>query len=76
MPALSLDAPCCRRVICRHGKGEDINRATRSEGFFVGFGNTSDTQAEMQRFPVAEHKMIRPLTVREILDEEVGRILA
>jgi hypothetical protein len=49
-----------------------MNRAKRSEGFFIAFGYTSDALAEIQRFLVADHKMIRPLTVREILDEEVG----
>ncbi len=49
-----------------------MNRAKRSEGFFVAFCYTSDALAEIQRFLVEEHKMIRPLTVREILDEEVG----
>jgi site-specific DNA-methyltransferase (adenine-specific) len=52
-----------------------MNRAKRSEGFFIAFGYTSDALAEIQRFLVSEHKMIRPLTVREILDEEVGKRL-
>ena len=49
-----------------------MNRVKRSEGFFVAFGYTSDALAEIQRFFTAEHKRIRPLTVREILDEEIA----
>ena len=49
-----------------------MNRAKRAEGFFITFGYTGDALAEIQRYFTAEHKMIRPLTVREILDEEIA----
>jgi hypothetical protein len=46
-----------------------MNRAKRSEGFFVAFGYTSDAEAEVQRYFTQEHRRIRLLTVRDILDE-------
>ena len=47
-----------------------MNRAGRAKGFFVAFGYTADALAEIQRFFTAEHKVIAPLTVREILAYE------
>ena len=53
-----------------------MNRAKRGKGFFVAFDYTSDALAEIQRYFTADHKTIVPLTVREILDEEIARKLA
>jgi DNA modification methylase len=53
-----------------------MNRAGRDKGFFVAFGYTQDALAEIQRYFTAEHKIIVPLTVQEILDEEIARKLA
>ncbi|HUT57134.1 MAG TPA: DNA methyltransferase [Phycisphaerae bacterium] len=53
-----------------------MNRAKRTKGFFVAFDYTSDALAEIQRYFTAEHKTIIPLTVREILDEQIARKLA
>jgi len=53
-----------------------MNRARRGKGFFVAFDYTADALAEIQRYFTADHKVIVPLTVREILDEEIARKLA
>jgi DNA modification methylase len=50
-------------------------RAKRSKGFFVAFDYSGDALAEVQQFFVREHKVIVPLTVREIIDEEIARKL-
>lgn len=49
-----------------------MNRAKRSKGFFVAFDYTRDSYAEVQRFFTSEHKVIIPLTVKEILDEQIA----
>jgi hypothetical protein len=51
-------------------------RADRKKGFFVGFGYTQDALAEIQRFFNREHRIIVPLTVKDILDEQVAMKLA
>jgi site-specific DNA-methyltransferase (adenine-specific) len=48
-----------------------MNRAKRNEGFFVAFDYSQDAVAEVQRFFTEEHKVIRLLTVRDILDERI-----
>jgi hypothetical protein len=53
-----------------------MNRANRKKGFFVSFDYSQDALSEVQRFFTAEHKIIIPLTVREILDEQIARKLA
>jgi hypothetical protein len=53
-----------------------MNRAGRAKGFFVAFDYSGDALAEVQRFFTAEHKTIIPLTVTEILDEQIARKLA
>jgi hypothetical protein len=53
-----------------------MNRAGRGKGFFVAFDYSGDALAEVQRFFTAEHKTIIPLTVQEILDEQIARKLA
>ena len=52
-----------------------MNRAARKKGFFVAFDYTSDALAEVQRYFTAEHKTVIPLTVQEILDEQIARKL-
>jgi hypothetical protein len=46
------------------------------KGFFVAFDYSSDAMTEVQRFFKQSGKIIIPLTVREILDEEIARKLA
>ena len=53
-----------------------MNRANRKKGFFVSFDYSDEALSEVQRFFTAEHKVIIPLTVREILDEQIARKLA
>ena len=50
-------------------------RANRKKGFFVGFGFSHDAMTEIDGFFRREHCVISPLTVREILDEEIARKL-
>jgi hypothetical protein len=42
----------------------------------VSFGYTGNAEAGIQRFFKDEHRIIAPLTVREILAEEIARKLA
>jgi hypothetical protein len=51
-------------------------RENRTKGFFVAFGFTSDATAEVGAFFRNTGKVIVPLTVREILDEELAMKLA
>ena len=53
-----------------------MNRANRRKGFFVAFDYSDEALAEIQRFFTAAHRVIVPLTVREILDEHIARKLA
>jgi hypothetical protein len=46
-------------------------REERMLGYFVAFEFTRDALFEIDRFRRKEGREIRPLTVREILDEEV-----
>jgi site-specific DNA-methyltransferase (adenine-specific) len=50
-------------------------RAERKKGFFVAFDFSSDAITEASRFFQKEHRVIVPLTVREILDEQIARKL-
>ena len=50
-------------------------RAKRSKGFFVAFDYTHDAYAEASRFFTQDHKEIKLVTVREILDEDIARKL-
>jgi len=47
-------------------------REERKLGYFVGFDFTGDALYEIDRFRRKEGREIKPLTVREILDEEVA----
>jgi hypothetical protein len=51
-------------------------REERKLGYFVGFDFTGDALFEIDRFQRKEGRTIKPLTVREILDEEITRKLA
>lgn len=51
-------------------------RADRKKGFFVSFGYTSDALTEIDAFFRKSGRVIIPLTVREILDEQIARKLA
>ena len=46
------------------------------KGFFVAFDYSSDAMTEVSQFFKRSGKIIIPLTVREILDEEIARKLA
>jgi site-specific DNA-methyltransferase (adenine-specific) len=49
-----------------------MQRAERKVGYFVGFEFTGDALFEIDRFRRKEGREIKPLTVREILDEEIA----
>jgi site-specific DNA-methyltransferase (adenine-specific) len=51
-------------------------RSDRPKGFFVSFGYSSDATREIDAFFRKTGKVIVPLTVREILDEELAKKLA
>jgi hypothetical protein len=51
-------------------------RNDRQKGFFIGFDFTSDALTEINAFFKKQHKVIIPLTVREILDEQIAMKLA
>lgn len=52
-----------------------MNRAKRNKGFFVAFDYSQDALDEIAGFFAREHKVIIPLTVREILDKDFARKL-
>ena len=47
-------------------------REERMLGYFIGFDFTGDALFEIDRFRRKAGREIRPLTVREILDEEIS----
>ncbi len=51
-------------------------RFDRKKGFFIAFDYSSDALTEVDAFFRRSGKVIIPLTVREILDEEIARKLA
>jgi hypothetical protein len=53
-----------------------MERSNRTIGFYVAFGYTEDAMTEIGRFFKKTGKMIRALTVRDILDEQVAKKLA
>lgn len=53
-----------------------MRRSRREKGFFVSFDYSDDALREIDRFFKADHAVIVPLTVREILDEQIARKLA
>ena len=46
------------------------------KGFLVSFAYTSDAESEISRFFKQTGKVIVPLTVQEILDEQIAHKLA
>jgi DNA modification methylase len=52
-----------------------LMRENRTKGFFVSFEFSSDALREVDAFFRREHRVIIPLTVREILDESIARKL-
>jgi DNA modification methylase len=52
-----------------------MRRSKRDKGFFVAFDYTDDALREIDRFFKADHAVIVPLTVKEILDEQIARKL-
>ena len=50
-------------------------RARRRKGFFVSFDYSRDAMTEIDAFFRREHVAIVPLTVRDILDEQIARKL-
>jgi hypothetical protein len=53
-----------------------MERANRTKGFFVAFDYSEDALTEIDRFFRKTGKMIRALTVRDILDEQIAKKLA
>jgi restriction endonuclease len=53
-----------------------MTRENRTKGFFVSFDFSRDALTEINSFFRKSHKVIVPLTVREILDEELAQKLA
>ena len=53
-----------------------MTRENRTKGFFVAFGFTGDAMQEINSFFRKSGKVIIPLTVKEILDEELAQKLA
>ncbi len=53
-----------------------MRRAKCEKGFFVSFGYSGDAMTKIARFFREEHRVIVPLTVREILDEQIAHKLA
>ena len=53
-----------------------MRRAKWEKGFFVSFDFTSDATREIQCFFVEEQRIIIPVTVQEILDEQIAHKLA
>ena len=51
-------------------------RSRREKGFVVAFDFSTDALREIDRFFKEQHSVIIPLTVREILDEQIARKLA
>ena len=48
----------------------------RDKGFIVAFDYSDDALREIDRFFKADHAVIIPLTMKEILDEQIARKLA
>jgi len=53
-----------------------MTREDRTQGFFVSFDYSQDALSEIQAFMKKTGRMIRPITVKDILDEQVARKLA
>ena len=51
-------------------------REDRTQGFFVSFDYSQDALSEIQAFMKKTGRIIRPIRVKDILDEQVARKLA
>jgi ribosomal protein S6 len=51
-------------------------RNDRTQGFFVSFDYSQDALSEIQAFMKKTGRIIRPITVKDILDEQLARKLA
>jgi ribosomal protein S6 len=51
-------------------------REDRTQGFFVSFDYSQDAMKEIQAFMKKTGKIIRPITVKDILDEQIAYKLA
>jgi hypothetical protein len=51
-------------------------REDRTQGFFVSFDYSQDAMSEIQAFMKKTGKIIRPITVKDILDEQIAYKLA
>jgi hypothetical protein len=51
-------------------------RSDRTKGFFVSFDYSRDALTEIDAYFRKSGRIIIPLTVREILDEQIARKLA
>jgi hypothetical protein len=63
-PSALLDT---RVIYC--GDNLEQLREDRTQGFFVSFDYSSDVMSEIQAFMKKTGKIIRPITVKDILDE-------
>ena len=52
-----------------------MRRSKREKGFFVAFDYTDDALREIDRFFKDDHAVVIPLTVQDILDEQIARKL-
>ncbi len=53
-----------------------LRRSKREKGFFISFDYSEDALREIDRFFKADHAVIVPLTVKDILEEQLARKLA
>ena len=53
-----------------------MRRADCKKGFFVAFDYSQDAMNEIQRYFTKEHRIIVPLTVDDILNEQIAKKLA
>ena len=53
-----------------------LKRDNRPRGVMVGFDFTSDALTEIERFYRSEHRLIKAMTVKNILDGDIARTLA
>ena len=51
-------------------------REDRTQGFFVSFDYSQDALGKIQAFMKKTGRIIRPITVKDILGEQVARKLA
>ena len=61
--------PAAARIFPAHGEGPTPDHG-RQRGFFVAFGYTRDAEQECAAFHKRTGRIIKLLTVQEILDEE------